>query len=190
MLARADYGGPVTAIVGERHRRHAVSPGKEPAFRARADREFPEVAAVILFPAIDLKDGQCVRLEQGDMARATVFNHDPAAQARAFAARLRMAACRRSRRRLCRQAGECARPSRRCSRRSPCRFSSAAASATCGDRSLARQGHRARHPRHRRGARPGTGEELPRNNSPAASRSASMRATARSRSKAGPRPRR
>jgi phosphoribosylformimino-5-aminoimidazole carboxamide ribotide isomerase len=42
--------------------------------------------AVILFPAIDLKDGQCVRLEQGDMARATVFNLDPAAQARAFAA--------------------------------------------------------------------------------------------------------
>jgi phosphoribosylformimino-5-aminoimidazole carboxamide ribotide isomerase len=42
--------------------------------------------AVILFPAIDLKDGQCVRLEQGDMARATVFNLDPAAQAKAFAA--------------------------------------------------------------------------------------------------------
>ncbi|HEU0082319.1 MAG TPA: 1-(5-phosphoribosyl)-5-[(5-phosphoribosylamino)methylideneamino]imidazole-4-carboxamide isomerase [Bradyrhizobium sp.] len=42
--------------------------------------------AMILFPAIDLKDGQCVRLEQGDMARATVFNLDPAAQAVAFAA--------------------------------------------------------------------------------------------------------
>jgi phosphoribosylformimino-5-aminoimidazole carboxamide ribotide isomerase len=42
------------------------------------------VEAVILFPAIDLKDGQCVRLEQGDMARATVFHRDPAAQARAF----------------------------------------------------------------------------------------------------------
>jgi len=41
---------------------------------------------VILFPAIDLKNGQCVRLEQGDMARATVFNLDPAAQARTFAA--------------------------------------------------------------------------------------------------------
>jgi phosphoribosylformimino-5-aminoimidazole carboxamide ribotide isomerase len=40
--------------------------------------------AVILFPAIDLKNGQCVRLEQGDMARATVFNLDPAAQARTF----------------------------------------------------------------------------------------------------------
>ena len=41
---------------------------------------------MILFPAIDLKDGQCVRLEQGDMARATVFKLDPAAQALAFAA--------------------------------------------------------------------------------------------------------
>jgi phosphoribosylformimino-5-aminoimidazole carboxamide ribotide isomerase len=40
---------------------------------------------MILFPAIDLKDGQCVRLEQGDMERATVFGADPAAQARAFA---------------------------------------------------------------------------------------------------------
>jgi phosphoribosylformimino-5-aminoimidazole carboxamide ribotide isomerase len=42
--------------------------------------------AVILFPAIDLKNGQCVRLEQGDMARATVFNLDPAEQARVFEA--------------------------------------------------------------------------------------------------------
>ena len=41
---------------------------------------------MILFPAIDLKNGQCVRLEQGDMARATVFNLDPAAQALSFAA--------------------------------------------------------------------------------------------------------
>ena len=41
---------------------------------------------MILFPAIDLKNGECVRLEQGDMARATVFNRDPAAQAAAFAA--------------------------------------------------------------------------------------------------------
>jgi phosphoribosylformimino-5-aminoimidazole carboxamide ribotide isomerase len=44
------------------------------------------VVAVILFPAIDLKDGLCVRLQQGDMARSTVFNRDPAAQARAFEA--------------------------------------------------------------------------------------------------------
>jgi phosphoribosylformimino-5-aminoimidazole carboxamide ribotide isomerase len=39
---------------------------------------------VILFPAIDLKEGLCVRLQQGDMARATIFNRDPAAQAHAF----------------------------------------------------------------------------------------------------------
>jgi phosphoribosylformimino-5-aminoimidazole carboxamide ribotide isomerase len=41
---------------------------------------------VILFPAIDLKDGLAVRLEQGDMARATVFHRDPAAQAQVFEA--------------------------------------------------------------------------------------------------------
>jgi phosphoribosylformimino-5-aminoimidazole carboxamide ribotide isomerase len=40
---------------------------------------------MILYPAIDLKDGQCVRLLRGDMAKATVFGADPAAQARAFA---------------------------------------------------------------------------------------------------------
>ena len=39
---------------------------------------------MILFPAIDLKDGQCVRLRQGRMSEATVFGDDPAAQARAF----------------------------------------------------------------------------------------------------------
>ena len=41
---------------------------------------------MILFPAIDLKDGQCVRLKLGDMAQATVFNDDPAAQAKQFEA--------------------------------------------------------------------------------------------------------
>jgi phosphoribosylformimino-5-aminoimidazole carboxamide ribotide isomerase len=41
---------------------------------------------MILFPAIDLKDGHCVRLEQGDMDRATTFGTDPAAQASTFAA--------------------------------------------------------------------------------------------------------
>ena len=39
---------------------------------------------MILFPAIDLKEGRCVRLVRGDMAQATVFNNDPAAQAKAF----------------------------------------------------------------------------------------------------------
>jgi phosphoribosylformimino-5-aminoimidazole carboxamide ribotide isomerase len=40
---------------------------------------------MILYPAIDLKDGACVRLKQGEMGDATVFNRDPAAQARLFA---------------------------------------------------------------------------------------------------------
>lgn len=39
---------------------------------------------MILFPAIDLKEGLCVRLVQGDMAQATVFNDDPADQAATF----------------------------------------------------------------------------------------------------------
>jgi phosphoribosylformimino-5-aminoimidazole carboxamide ribotide isomerase len=41
---------------------------------------------MILFPAIDLKDGRCVRLVRGEMGHATVFNDDPAAQARTFEA--------------------------------------------------------------------------------------------------------
>ena len=40
---------------------------------------------MILYPAIDLKEGRCVRLVRGEMDQATVFNDDPAAQARAFA---------------------------------------------------------------------------------------------------------
>lgn len=39
---------------------------------------------MILYPAIDLKDGQCVRLLRGEMSAATVFGDDPAAQAAAF----------------------------------------------------------------------------------------------------------
>jgi phosphoribosylformimino-5-aminoimidazole carboxamide ribotide isomerase len=37
---------------------------------------------MLLIPAIDLKDGQCVRLKQGDMDQATIFSEDPAAMAR------------------------------------------------------------------------------------------------------------
>jgi len=44
------------------------------------------VDAVILFPAIDIKDGQAVRLKLGEMSHATVFNTDPAAQAKLFEA--------------------------------------------------------------------------------------------------------
>jgi phosphoribosylformimino-5-aminoimidazole carboxamide ribotide isomerase len=42
------------------------------------------LAALIVYPAIDLKDGQCVRLRQGDLGQSTVFNSDAAAQARSF----------------------------------------------------------------------------------------------------------
>jgi len=41
---------------------------------------------MILYPAIDLKEGACVRLKQGDMAQATLYNDDPAAQAQLFEA--------------------------------------------------------------------------------------------------------
>ena len=67
------------------HGGHAVSSREEPAAWPEPDRQFPAVAALILFPAIDLKDGQCVRLKLGDMNAATVFNDDPAAQAVHFA---------------------------------------------------------------------------------------------------------
>src|SRR5258706_12392807 len=49
------------------------------------DHDAPRRSPMILFPAIDLKDGKCVRLLRGEMAQVTVFNADPAAQARAFA---------------------------------------------------------------------------------------------------------
>jgi phosphoribosylformimino-5-aminoimidazole carboxamide ribotide isomerase len=44
----------------------------------------PEPTPMILYPAIDLKDGQCVRLLKGEMDQATVFNDDPSAQAKSF----------------------------------------------------------------------------------------------------------
>ena len=39
---------------------------------------------MLLIPAIDIKDGHCVRLKQGDMAQATTFGEDPAAMARSW----------------------------------------------------------------------------------------------------------
>ncbi len=53
--------------------------------------------SLTVFPAIDLKQGQVVRLAEGDMARATVYGDDPAAQARLFAeGRREPPPCRRS----------------------------------------------------------------------------------------------
>ena len=45
---------------------------------------YQERPKMILYPAIDLKDGNAVRLLRGDMDKSTVFNTDPAAQAMAF----------------------------------------------------------------------------------------------------------
>ena len=60
-------------------------PEKSQAVGLQSAREFFAVAAVILFPAIDLKGGRCVRLKRGKWKSATVFNDDPAAQAQIFA---------------------------------------------------------------------------------------------------------
>ena len=84
---RPPMAAPVTAFVATRQQgRRAVPSGKEPDARPRPHLEFPalEALTMILFPAIDLKDGQCVRLKLGDMEQATVYNPDPAAQAKAF----------------------------------------------------------------------------------------------------------
>src|SRR3546814_15406500 len=56
-----------------------------PGLRPRDARKVSSVAALTIFPAIDLKGGQVVRLAEGDMARATVYGDDPAAQAMLFA---------------------------------------------------------------------------------------------------------
>ena len=106
VMAVTDYGGPLTAVVARDNMAGTqFHPEKSQKLGLALIAQLPEVAAVILFPAIDLKDGRCVRLVQGDMEQATVFSDDPAAQAASFEApRLRMAPRRRSRRRLRRQA--------------------------------------------------------------------------------------
>src|SRR6478752_1615683 len=66
---------PVRSSIRKRARRSA-----SPSFRIFCAGS-PDM---ILFPAIDLKDGQCVRLKLGDMEQATVYNTDPGAQAKSF----------------------------------------------------------------------------------------------------------
>ena len=125
---------------------------------------------MIIFPAIDLKDGVCVRLKKGVMADATVFNTDPAAQARKLCRPgLPMAALRRSERRLCRpqrqHRGDQIHPRRHRSahpagRRHPRHG---------GGGSLAGRRHHPRDPGHRRPDRSAIRERRGRANSPAAS---------------------
>ncbi len=87
VAAWTHHGGRFAAAVARgQYRRRAVPPGKIPGGGDRPAGQLPEVATVILYPAIDLKDGQCVRVLRGDLNQATVFNDDPAAQARAWKA--------------------------------------------------------------------------------------------------------
>ena len=144
---------------------------------------------MILFPAIDLKEGLAVRLQQGDMARATVFHRDPAAQAQVFESQgfkhlhvvdldgafagkpMNVTAVERI-------SGN-GRAVRAARRRHP----------RHGDgRGLARQGRQPRDHRHRGSARSGAGQGRPRGISRSKSPSGSTRATARWRCRAGRRP--
>ena len=169
-----------------KRRRDAVPSREEPEARPRVDRQFPEVASLILFPAIDLKSGECVRLVRGDMTQATVFNADPAgAGAHLPGARLRVAAPRRPRRRLRRPADE-RRRGRSHPRQRVDEGSARRRRARHEDgRRLAGEGRRARHHRHRRGRGPRLSCARLRGCFPAASPSASTRATAASPSTAG-----
>ena len=146
---------------------------------------------MIIFPAIDLKEGQAVRLQQGDMARATVFNTDPAAQAQAFEAQgfeyLHIVDL---------DGAFAGKPVNGAAVDNILETISMPVQLGGGIRNMATiegwlgKRHRSRHHRHRGGARSGIGEGGVANSFPAASRSGSMRATARSRSRAGRRRRR
>lgn len=124
-----------------------------------APRKLPDVAAMsfTLYPAIDLKDGQCVRLVKGDMLTATVFSLKPAAQAGAWqAAGFEVAPCRRSQRRVR------ASPSMPGNRRHPQGGDRAGATRrrhphAASGRTLAGTRRLARHSRHDRRAQPASG---------------------------------
>src|SRR6185295_2430748 len=81
--------GPRRAVPRRRRARQPggrpVPPREIPGHGPETVVRLPGVAPVILYPAIDLKDGQCVRVLHGDLSTATVFNADPGAQARAWA---------------------------------------------------------------------------------------------------------
>ena len=103
---RCDRLRPTTAGVSPRRWRGTMSRAcSSTPRRARPPAsalicQLPGVAAMILYPAIDLKDGQCVRLLHGDMDKATVFNDEPGRPGRALRrGGLHVAACGRPRRR-------------------------------------------------------------------------------------------
>src|SRR5258707_6610922 len=59
-----------------------MSPGKKPARRSANPDEFSQGGRVIIYPAIDLRGGQVVRLKEGDPNQQTVFSTDPVATAK------------------------------------------------------------------------------------------------------------
>ena len=126
-----DHGGPfVSAVTSRQPRRGAVPPRKVAGRGRPAAAQLSGMAAMILYPAIDLKDGQCVRVVRGDLATATVFNTQSRAPGRSLGRRrLPLAARGRSRTARSRARWSTARRSRPSSRPSACRCSWAAASA-------------------------------------------------------------
>lgn len=74
----------MAALPPDHDRFGPVSPKRDSLASSKTRTGTDEEPDLILFPAIDLKDGKCVRLQLGDMNAATVFNDDPAAQASAF----------------------------------------------------------------------------------------------------------
>jgi len=86
VAAYVEHGGQFPAARRARQcGRRAIPSGEVAGLRPFPSRALPGVATVILYPAIDLKDGQCVRVVHGDLSTATVFNTSPAAQAKAWA---------------------------------------------------------------------------------------------------------